>query len=89
MSDNLEAQNKRLYEHLLAGSTINFLQARDMGIGYLNSRISDLRKVMTIHSRFIRINGIQCKEYSLAPFDESAGGSDRYYKSIIASRRAE
>lgn len=67
--DGVEAQNKRLYDYLQEGNTINFLQARDIGIGFLNSRIAELRKhQITIHSRYIRIQNIQCKEYSLRPF---------------------
>ncbi|MEJ7737418.1 MAG: hypothetical protein WKF97_08330 [Chitinophagaceae bacterium] len=59
-----------------------------MGIGFLNSRIADLRKEITIYSRFIRIKNVKCKEYSLAPFEETSVDSARYYKSIIASRPA-
>ncbi len=66
---SIETQNNRLYEHLQAGNTINFLQARDLGIGFPNSRIAELRKQqVTIYSRFIRISNVQCKEYSLQPF---------------------
>ncbi|MEJ7738512.1 MAG: hypothetical protein WKF97_13865 [Chitinophagaceae bacterium] len=83
----IQYQQKLLLEHLRNGNTINFLQARDMGIGYLNSRIADLRKEITIHSRFIRISNVKCKEYSLAPFEETSIDSAKYDKSIIASRR--
>lgn len=69
--EGLEGQNRKLYEHLQAGNTINFLQASDLGIRYLNSRISDLNKQgLQIHSRFIRIGYTKCKEYSINPFTD-------------------
>ena len=66
---SLQTQNKRLYDHLASGHTINFQDARGMGIPYLNSRISDLRADgVEIHSRFIHIRATKCKEHSLQPF---------------------
>lgn len=71
---SLETQNKRLYDHLASGYTINFLQAKQLGVSYLNSRISNLKESgIPIYSRFIRIGNTQCKEYSLQPFADFQG----------------
>lgn len=68
----LGGQNKKLFEYLEKGNTINvFSEARKtLGIGYLNSRIADLRcrSGIIIHDRMIEVNGTHCKEYSLTPF---------------------
>lgn len=66
----LTGQNKALYDHLSAGNTITMYQAQSIGVGYLNSRVSDLRNRagVTIYDRFITINGSQVKEYSLKEF---------------------
>lgn len=62
-------QNQKLLEHLQSGNTINFLQAKDLGIDSLNTRIVDLRKQGTVvHTRVIRINGIFCNEFGLKSF---------------------
>jgi hypothetical protein len=70
----LRAQNRRLYDWLSQGNTIHiFSQAmQELGIGYLNSRISDLRNKceVTIYHRQLKINGIYCNEYSITPFLE-------------------
>jgi hypothetical protein len=46
--DKLRGQNRRLLEYLLAGNSIHCMSAEkaQMGIGYLNSRIADLREFL-------------------------------------------
>jgi hypothetical protein len=67
---SIERQIGTLIEYLSEGRTINFIQAREMGIGFLNSRISDLKKKQfSVHSRWIKIKAIKCKEYSFKPFN--------------------
>jgi hypothetical protein len=76
--DRLQGQNKRLYEYLKTGNTIHcFSQAkRDLQIGYLNSRISNLKDAgVEIFKRNIKvtdINGetVTVREYSLNPFTD-------------------
>jgi hypothetical protein len=69
--EKLTGQNKQVFDWLASGKTINCLQAQDMDITALNSRISELRnraKVM-IYDRFITTpGGSKIKEYSLTPF---------------------
>jgi len=61
-----KAQNKKLLEFLLRGRSINFIQARSMGIAYLNSRLSDLRKQgVKIKAEWIKIGETHCKKYQL------------------------
>lgn len=74
--DRLQGQNRRLYEYLKDGNTIHcFSQAkRDLHIGYLNSRISNLKEAgAEIFKRNIQVtdvNGesVTVREYSLKPF---------------------
>lgn len=67
--DSLVRQNELLHDHLMRGNTINFIQAREMGIAFLNSRISDLRaSEVPVYFRWIKVNNTRCKEYSLQPF---------------------
>lgn len=67
--DSIVKQNEKLEKHLSAGNTINFMQARAMGIGFLNSRMSDLKKAeKQFYSRWVVINGCKCKEYSFTAF---------------------
>ena len=67
--DSIVKQNEKLEQHLSAGNTINFMQARAMGIGFLNSRMSDLKKNDKIFfSRWVVIEGCKCKEYSFTEF---------------------
>ncbi len=58
----------KLQEYLQNGNTINFVQARELGISHLDKHIEDLRKRMNVHSRMIRISNTRCNEYSLQPF---------------------
>ena len=53
----LGGQNKLVYDHLMAGKTINCIQAQGMFITALNSRISDLRNKheIDIKDRFVNI----------------------------------
>jgi hypothetical protein len=75
--DRLKGQSRRLYDHLSAGNTIHCFSpaVRELRIGYLNSRISDLRNraQVTIYDREIQavsFDGelVRCKEYSLKEF---------------------
>jgi len=70
--DRLKGQNKRLYEWLKQGHTIHVFHPamQQLGIGYLNSRISDLRNKchVSIYSRDIVVNDTHVNEYSLHPF---------------------
>ncbi len=62
-----KAFNTKLYDHLQQGYTINFVQAKAMGIAQLNSHIAEIRKIVNIYSRTVRINNVTCMEYSLQP----------------------
>lgn len=67
--DKIKGQNKRLYEYLKSGNTINCMHPAmiELQIGYLNSRISDLVKNgIAIKKKFIKINDTNVVEYSLA-----------------------
>lgn len=78
--DRLSGQNKRLYDFLAAGNTIHCFHPamKELGIGYLNSRASDLRKKLReqgtdlFRHEVIRNdakgNPTRVKEYSLSPF---------------------
>lgn len=70
----LTGQNKRLYDWLMTGNTIHFLSdaKQELRIGFLNSRISDLRNKckVQIYDRMIDVDGIKCNEYSLKPFEK-------------------
>lgn len=70
----LKGQNRRLLDWLQAGNTIHVFHPamHTLGIGYLNSRISDLRNKcqITIYSRDIVVNDTHVNEYSLTPFKD-------------------
>lgn len=78
--ERLSGQNKRLYDFLAAGNTIHCFHPamKELGIGYLNSRTSDLRKMLIeqgkdIYKRYIKVkdyNGeeVTVREYSLSEF---------------------
>jgi len=78
--DRLSGQNKRLYDFLAAGNTIHCFHPamKELGIGYLNSRTSDLPKMLIeqgkdIFKRYIKVkdaNGeeVTVREYSFYPF---------------------
>lgn len=76
--EKLGGQNKRLYDWLAAGNNIHVfhIAKRNLQIGYLNSRISDLNKAgVTIYKRMITVpdmdgNPTDVKEYSLSPFEK-------------------
>lgn len=72
--DKLTGQNKRLYDWLAGGNTIHIFDPamQKLGIGYLNSRISDLRNKckVQIYDRMIEVNGTHCNEYSITEFEE-------------------
>lgn len=75
--ERLTGQNKRLYDWLMAGNTIHIFSPamQQLGIGYLNSRISDLRNKCKVQicDRVIKVRGTHCNEYSLKEFpNESA-----------------
>ncbi len=79
-ADRLTGQNKRLWDFLADGNTIHCFHPamKELGIGYLNSRTSDLRKMLReqgkdIFKRYIKVkdaNGeeVTVREYSLHPF---------------------
>ena len=79
-ADRLSGQNKRLWDFLAAGNTIHCFHPamKELGIGYLNSRTSDLRKMLReqgkdIFKRYIKVkdaNGeeVTVREYSLTEF---------------------
>lgn len=65
---SLTGQNKKLYDYLMTGKSINCLHPAkiELGIGYLNSRISDLVKHnIPISKRYIKVNNSTVVEYSL------------------------
>lgn len=75
--ERIKGQNGRLYRFLAEGNTITcFSQAvKELRIGYLNSRISDLRNQhhIQIFDRTVEVEDItgekvHCKEYSLKEF---------------------
>lgn len=78
--DRLSGQNKRLYDYLAAGNTIHCFHPamKELGIGYLNSRASDLRKKLKSQGSDLFRREIvtddawgkatRVKEYSLQPF---------------------
>ena len=70
--EKLGGQNRRLFEYLETGRTINIYSPamKELGIGYLNSRCSDLRNKhgVIIFDRMITVDGTHCKEYSLKMF---------------------
>lgn len=67
---SIDKQNTILLEYLNTGKTIHFIKARTLGIGFLNSRISDLIKNnVVVYKRWICIGSIRCKEYSLTPLN--------------------
>lgn len=75
-TQRLGGQNLRLYEYLKTGGTIHVFHPakRDLRIGYLNSRISDIIKSgVVVYKRIIKVPDINgeptdVKEYSLTPF---------------------
>lgn len=70
--DKLSGQNRRLYDWLSSGKTIHCMHnaMSELKIGYLNSRISDLKKYgVEIYKRFISVDDTTVKEYSLKPFE--------------------
>lgn len=65
---SLTGQNKLLYDYLLNGNIDMFI-AREIGIGFLNSRVSDLKKhKIEIYSKYIKKNNSTVKLYSLTEF---------------------
>jgi len=66
--EKLSGQNRRLYDFLKLGNRINcFSDAmKELKIGYLNSRISDLKKLgVDIQKDWIVIDETHVKEYYL------------------------
>lgn len=79
--EKMKGQNKRLYDYLSSGNTIHCFHParRELKIGYLNSRCSDLanKNHVQIYKRYITVKdseGIDTtvKEYSMFPFKDVA-----------------
>lgn len=69
--ENITEQNKRLIDHLNAGNTINFIEAGEMGITHLSTRITELRAHdIIIYERPLQIQNTRCSEYSLKPYTD-------------------
>ncbi len=66
--ESIEAQTKRLVDHLERGKSIHFIQARQMGIGFLNSRMSEIRKTRAVFEKWTKVGRVNCKLYSFKPF---------------------
>lgn len=73
-TERLSRQNKIVADHLLSGKSINVVTAiREYSIYHLHSRIADCRREfrnhrITIYSKSVTIEEMQCKEYNLKPF---------------------
>ena len=66
---SLEAQRKLLLDHLQAGNTINFMQAMEMGITHLRTRIQEMRaRGIQVYTRPMYFRNIKGEDYSLQPF---------------------
>lgn len=64
--EHLSKQNKAIYEHLANKKTLTTLQAiSDFGVTRLASRIFELRKMITVYDKFIDVDGIKVKQYSM------------------------
>jgi len=68
--DRISGQNRKLLDYLLAGNKIHCMHHMKamLGIGYLNSRIADLRKFLQfseykIESEMIKVADVDVKEY--------------------------
>lgn len=70
--NSIKGQNKRLYEYLKAGNRVTMFDGPRIGVGYMNSRISDLRNRcgLIIYDRFVTVNDTTVKQYSLTPFNK-------------------
>ena len=68
-TDKLGGQNKRLYDYLISGKRIHcFHEAmKELKIGYLNSRCSDLinKFGVQIKKEYIKVNDTTVVEYSI------------------------
>lgn len=72
--DKLSGQNGKLLQYLLDGNRINCMHPamNTLGIGYLNSRIADLRRFLQdshlhVASRMIKVGDTDVKEYWIEP----------------------
>lgn len=65
----LSGQNKKLFDYLSSGGKIHCLHPKkiELGIGYLNSRCSDLinKFGVKIKKEYIKVNEVTVVEYSL------------------------
>lgn len=68
--ESIKGQNRKLYEYLKTGNYVTMFDGPKIGVGYMNSRISDLRNRcgIAIYDRFVTINETTVKQYSLTPF---------------------
>jgi hypothetical protein len=71
-TESLSHQNKQIYEYMLAGNTVTTIKAmKKFGIMRLASRINELRDIIHVYDRWLKIDdGTRVKEYSLKPFEE-------------------
>jgi hypothetical protein len=65
----LSGQNKKLYDYLVSGKSIHCLHPAklELGIGYLNSRCSDLinKFKVKIEKKYITVNDTVVVEYKI------------------------
>lgn len=66
-TESISGQNRKVYDFMKEKGTINMIQAHSIGVMHLHSRISDLRNKngIRVYDRFVKVNGIDMKEYSL------------------------
>jgi len=68
-SEKLGGQNKRLFDYLSSGKTIHCMSEamKELKIGYLNSRTSDLinKFGVKIQKKYIKVDDTTVVEYSL------------------------
>ena len=64
-ASKLGGQNKRIFEHLMSGRTINCIEAQSMFVLALHSRISELRNKfgITINDKFVSVGEVKVKQY--------------------------
>jgi hypothetical protein len=76
-SESLGKQNKVIYEYLLTHDSINMTIGVQMGIYSFHSRLAELRKVVQVYDKYIRVGNTTVKSYSLKPFEDTAKAGSR------------